>query len=75
MLRIVRVCINWNIQIESCPARPHLSLRLRLEHPERKSRGSLRKMRPRTLAMAAGLTDHIWSVYVILIASWGMKIT
>jgi len=47
-------------------ARPHLSLRHRLDTPERTPRGRTRRWRQRTPAMAAGLTDHIWSVKEII---------
>ncbi len=47
-------------------ARPHSSLRVLLQMAERSPCGRLRKRRPRTPAMAAGLTDHPWSVLEIL---------
>jgi len=40
--------------------RPHKSLRM----PDQD--GSLRRWQPRTPAMAAGLTDHIWTVKDLL---------
>lgn len=42
--------------------KPHLSLR----RPLRKSKGKNRKWEQRTPAMAAGLTDHIWSMEELL---------
>jgi hypothetical protein len=43
---------------------PHRGLRQRLEHPvpTKGLQGSLKKWRERTPAMAAGLTDHIWTM-------------
>jgi hypothetical protein len=41
--------------------RPHLSLRKALPHPIKG-----RKWQPRTPAMAAGLTDHIWTMEELL---------
>jgi IS1 family transposase len=47
---------------------PHLSLRKRLPQPvATKGTGSPKKWRRRTPAMAAGLTDHVWSVQELLL--------
>jgi len=41
---------------------PHASLRQSLPHPEQThGSGSAKRWRPRTPAMAAGLTDHVWT--------------
>jgi hypothetical protein len=46
---------------------PHASLRQRLLDPEvTNSHGSARLWRPYTPAMAAGLTDHVWSLREVL---------
>ncbi len=46
---------------------PHVSLRQPLPQPEPTSgTGSAKTWRPRTPAMAAGLTDHVWSVREVL---------
>jgi hypothetical protein len=46
---------------------PHASLRLPLPQPEAtKGLGSARKWRPSAPAMAAGLTDHVWSLREVL---------
>ncbi len=47
---------------------PHNSLRQRLEVPEptRGSDGSLRKWKPVTPAMAANITDHVWTTSELL---------
>ncbi len=46
---------------------PHASLRQALAEPEpTNGTGSARVWRPRTLAMAAGLTDRIWSLREVL---------
>jgi transposase-like protein/IS1 family transposase len=46
---------------------PHASLRQRLPFPEATSgRGSAKLWRPCTPAMAAGLTDHVWSLKEVL---------
>ncbi len=42
--------------------RPHLALRVALTHPG----AHRRKWEPRTPAMAAGLTDHIWTLEELL---------
>jgi hypothetical protein len=47
-------------------ARPHKGLRSRLVSPQPTPKGRLRKWRPRSPAMAAGLTDHLWSAQEIL---------
>jgi transposase-like protein/IS1 family transposase len=42
---------------------PHMSLRLPLPQPEpTKGTGSVKRWRPGTPAMAAGLTEHVWTV-------------
>jgi hypothetical protein len=47
---------------------PHASLRQPLRVPEAtKIRGSVKVWRPRTPAMAAGLTDHVWSLREVLL--------
>jgi IS1 family transposase len=47
---------------------PHASLREALVKPEpTKGSGSLKKWRPRTPAMAAGLTDHVWPMKEFLL--------
>lgn len=47
---------------------PHRGLRQRLEHPvpTKGTRGSPKSWRERTPAMAAGLTDHIWTMDELL---------
>lgn len=46
---------------------PHHSLRQELSIPElTRGTGSLRRWRPRTPAMAAGITDHIWTTTELL---------
>jgi hypothetical protein len=46
---------------------PHVSLRQPLPQPEpTNGTGSAKTWRPRTPAMAAGLTDHIWSLGEVL---------
>ena len=46
---------------------PHASLRQRLPFPEATSgRGSAKVWRPCTPAMAAGVTDHVWSLTEVL---------
>jgi IS1 family transposase len=47
---------------------PHASLRLPLPQPEpTHGNGSAKYWRPRTPAMAAGLTDHIWTLCDVLL--------
>ena len=47
---------------------PHASLRLPLPQPEpTNGRGSARQWRPCTPAMAAGLTDHVWTLREVLL--------
>jgi len=47
---------------------PHASLRQRLPFPEATSgSGSAKVWRPCTPAMAAGLTDHVWSLKEVLL--------
>jgi hypothetical protein len=48
--------------------RPHASLRQPLPVPESTNgRGSAKVWRPCTPAMAAGLTDHVWSLKEVLL--------
>jgi len=55
----------WRAYYHFC--RPHLSLRLTLDAPQaRRGAQTPRRYRPRTPAMAAGLTDHVWSVQELL---------
>ena len=61
---------NWRssrcITISSCP---HASLRQALAAPVATNGcGSVKVWRPRTPAMAAGLTDHVWSLKEVLFA-------
>jgi hypothetical protein len=45
---------------------PHASLRLPLSHPEATNgSGSAKQWRSQTPAMAAGLTDHVWTLRVV----------
>jgi hypothetical protein len=47
---------------------PHASLRQAWPHPEpTNGNGSARTWRPCTPAMAAGLTDHVWSLKEVLL--------
>jgi hypothetical protein len=47
---------------------PHTSLRLPLPQPEpTRGNGSAKRWRPRTPAMAAGLTDHVWTLRGVLL--------
>jgi hypothetical protein len=47
---------------------PHTSLRQALAQPEpTNGSGSATQWRPRTLAMAAGLTDHVWTLREVLL--------
>jgi len=47
---------------------PHTSIRLPLSQPEpTKGRGSAKKWRPCTPAMAAGLTDRVWTLRDVLL--------
>ena len=46
---------------------PHASLRLPLPQPEpTHGNGSAKRWRPRTPAMAADLTDHVWTLREVL---------
>jgi IS1 family transposase/transposase-like protein len=55
----------WRAYYHFC--RPHLSLRLQLDGPQaRRGKQTPRRYGPHTPAMAAGLTDHIWSVQELL---------
>jgi len=48
--------------------RPHLSLQFKLDGPHaRRGKQTPRRYAPRTPAMAAGLTDHLWSVEELLV--------
>jgi IS1 family transposase len=52
-------------------ARPHMSLRRPLPMRERKRHGAIRpRWRERTPAMAAGLTDHVWTCRELLTAKF-----
>ena len=47
---------------------PHVSIRQPLSHPEpTHGTGSARQWRPCTPAMAAGLTDHVWTLREVLL--------
>jgi transposase-like protein/IS1 family transposase len=47
---------------------PHASLRLPLSQPElTKGTGSAKRWRPCTPAMAAGLTDHVWTLREVML--------
>jgi IS1 family transposase len=47
---------------------PHASLRLPLPQPEpTNGRGSAKRWQPRTPAMAAGLSDHVWTLREVLL--------
>jgi hypothetical protein len=47
---------------------PHASLRIPLKHPApTNGAGSAKRWRPCTPAMAAGLTDHVWSFRDVLL--------
>ena len=47
---------------------PHASVRLPLPQPEpTHGSGSVKRWRPRTPAMAAGLTDHVWTLREVLL--------
>jgi len=47
---------------------PHASVRLPLLQPEpTKGNGSAKRWQPRTPAMAAGLTDHVWTLREVLL--------
>ena len=55
----------WRAYYHFC--RPHLSLRRPLDEPQaRRGKPTPRHFQRRTPAMAAGLTDHIWSVQELL---------
>lgn len=55
----------WRAYYHFC--RPHMSLRLKLDKPQpRQGQQTPRRFLPRTPAMAAGLTDHVWSVQELL---------
>lgn len=56
----------WRAFYHFC--RPHQGLRLKLETPRvRKGRQTPQRYQLRTPAMAAGLTDHVWSVEQLLL--------
>ena len=51
-----------------CNCLPHASLRQALPEPEpTNGNGSARRWQPRTPAMAAGLTDHVWTLREVLL--------
>jgi hypothetical protein len=53
---------NWNLVL------PHASLRQPLAHPiPTHGDGSAKLWQPWTPAMAAGLTDHVWSLKEVLL--------
>jgi IS1 family transposase len=58
---------------------PHLALRLPLPQPQpTKGNGSAKKWQPRSPAMAAGLTDHLWQLEELLllpIPPWPQALT
>jgi hypothetical protein len=48
---------------------PHASLRMPLPQPEpTKGTGSAKRWRSYTPAMAAGLTDHVWTLHEVLLS-------
>jgi hypothetical protein len=52
-------------------ARPHMSLRRPLPPPERTRHGAIRpRWQECTPAMAAGLTDHVWTFRELLTAKF-----
>jgi hypothetical protein len=55
--RLTLVCAYDHFKV------PHCSLRQRLLHtlPTKGQKGSRKKWQPVTPAMAAGLTDHVWT--------------
>lgn len=56
---------SWRAYYHFC--RPHLSLRLRFDGPQqRQGKQTPRRYAPRTPVMAAGLTDHIWTMEELL---------
>jgi IS1 family transposase len=58
--------VLYQVYYNSCL--PHTSLRLPLPHPEpTNGTGSAKRWRPRTPAMAAGLTDHVWTLREVLL--------
>ena len=58
---------------------PHLALRLPLPEPQpTKGNGSAKKWQPRSPAMAAGLTDHLWRLEALLllpVPPWPQDVT
>jgi hypothetical protein len=51
-----------------CNCLPHVSLRVPLAHPQPTTgRNSAKRWHPCTPAMAAGLTDHIWTLREVLL--------
>jgi hypothetical protein len=47
---------------------PHASVRQPLSHPEAThGSGSAKRWQPQTPAMAAGLTDHVWTLRAVLL--------
>ena len=56
----------WRAYYHFC--HPHVSLPLQLDVPQvRQGKQTPHRYAPRTLAMAAGLTKHIWSVEKLLV--------
>lgn len=63
-----REYLVWHLQLATAYyqfVRPHGSLRQRLDEPS-PTRGSPKLWQPRTPTMAAGLTDHPWSMQELL---------
>jgi IS1 family transposase len=63
-----RKYLVWHLQLATAYyhfVRPHGALRQRLDEPS-PTRGSPKLWLPRTPTMAAGLTDHIWSIKELL---------
>ena len=63
-----RKYLVWHLQLATAYyhfVRPHGSLRQRLDEPS-PTRGSPKLWQPRTPTMAAGLTDHPWSMQELL---------
>jgi predicted GNAT superfamily acetyltransferase len=52
-------------------ARPHMSLRVTIPEPQRVSKGLFQqKWKQRTPAMAAGLTNYVWTFRELLTAKF-----
>jgi len=65
-----RTWLEWHLHLTLAYyhfVRPHKSLRLRLAQPlSTRGTGSPRKWQPRTPAMAAGITEHVWTMRELL---------